>query len=145
MRLPYLAFSRIQARYTVGVAAVIFDDKGRVLLVEHTYHPRFPWGLPGGWIDDDEDPAAAVARELDEELQLAVRVLRVVHTAKTARNHIDLAFLCDALSPVGNLSHELLAYKWRAPERMPQIKRFHRQSIVAACEFAQRSDNWERV
>ena len=67
LRLPYLLFSRAQARYTVGVAAVVFDDQGRILLVEHSYHPRFPWGLPGGWIGDDEDPAAAILRELKEE------------------------------------------------------------------------------
>ena len=145
MRLPYLVFSRIQARYTVGVAAVILDEHRRVLLVEHAYHPRQPWGLPGGWIDEDEDPALAVARELNEELELEVRVLRVVHSAKTVRNHIDLAFHCDALSPIGKLSHELLAYKWFAPERMPELKRFHRQSIQAACEYAQRRENWGRV
>lgn len=145
MRLPYRLFSRLQARYTLGVAAVILNSDGCVLLVEHAYHPRFPWGLPGGWIDSDEDPAAAIARELNEELQLQVRVIRVVHTARTVPNHVDLAFLCEASSPIGDLSHELLAFRWVAPQQLPEIKRFHRQSIEAAFELAQGSDAWEPV
>ena len=145
MRLPYLAISRAQARFTVGVAAVILDDDGRVLLVEHAYHPRFPWGLPGGWIDADEDPAAAAIRELSEELELDVRVLRVVHSAKTVPNHIDLAFQCKAISPIGKLSHELLAYRWVAPDQLPEIKRFHRHAIEAAFALARGGDAWEQV
>ena len=132
MRLPYLLISRTQARYSVGVAAVVLDDCGRVLLVEHSYHPRFPWGLPGGWIGDDEDPAAAIVRELQEELQLEVDVVRVIHSSKTVRNHIDLAFLCHANCPVGKLSHELLDYAWVNCDELPEIKTFHRRSIEAA-------------
>lgn len=134
MRMPYLVYSRMQARYTIGVAAVILDGAGRVLLVEHAYHPRFAWGLPGGWIEKDEDPSAAVLRELSEELQLNARVLRVVHSSKTAPNHIDLAFQCEALSPIGKLSHELLNFEWVAREDLPTVKRFHRQAIEFAIE-----------
>lgn len=131
MRFAFRLFSRAQARYTVGVAAVILDDNGRVLLVEHAYHPRLPWGLPGGWLDGDEAPAAAIARELKEELQLHAHVIRVVYAAKTVPNHIDLAFQCEALNQVGELSHELLAYRWFALDQLPDIKGFHRRSIEA--------------
>lgn len=132
LRLPYRLFSRLQARYSVGVAAVVLDDSGRILLVEHSYHPRFPWGLPGGWIGEDEDPAAAVIRELKEELQLEVDVIRVIHISKTVHNHIDLAFLCEARCPVGKLSHELLDYAWVTCDELPALKNFHRRSIEAA-------------
>ena len=145
MRLPYLVYSRTQARYTIGVSAVILDGAGRVLLVEHAYHPRFPWGLPGGWIDADEDPSAAIVRELSEELQLNARVVRVVYIAKTAPNHIDLAFHCEASSPIGKLSHELLDFKWVARGHLPDIKRFHRQSIETAYAHIQGGEEWERV
>ena len=73
LRIPFLIFHRLQSRYTVGVAGVVLDERGRVLIVEHAYHPRYPWGLPGGWIGEDEDPADAILRELREELQLARR------------------------------------------------------------------------
>lgn len=132
VRLPYLVYHQTRPRYTLGVVAVIADVAGAVLLVEHVYHPRFAWGLPGGWIDADEDPAAAILRELHEELALSARVCRVAHLAKTAPNHIDIAFLCAAESPVGKLCHELLAYRWVAADELPPLKPFHARAIELA-------------
>ena len=132
MRLPYFAYQRTRARYTLGVAAVILDQRGAVLLVEHAYHPRFPWGLPGGWIDADEDPAAAVLREVREELSLDARIGTVVYAARTAPNHIDIAFQCNADGDVGKLSHELLDYRWLDCESLPPLKPFHARAIELA-------------
>ena len=145
LQLPYQVFSRAQARYTVGVAAVVFDDRDRVLLVEHAYHPHFPWGLPGGWVDADEDPAKSVLRELKEELQLEAKALCVVHVNKTAPNHIDLAFLCEAMSPVSKLSHELLGYEWIGREHLRNLKPFHHRAIEAARALRRRSVAWDQA
>ncbi len=135
MRLPYAIFSRAQARYTVGVAAVVFDGKKRILIVEHAFHPRLPWGLPGGWVDEDEDPAECVLRELKEELQLEAEVVCIVQASQTAQNHIDLAFLCEAKSAVGELNHELLGHKWLNAERLPELKPFHQRAIEMAVKM----------
>ncbi len=143
-RLPYLIFSRAQARFTIGVAAIVIDDHGRVLLVEHAYHPRYAWGLPGGWIDRDEEPAAGVLRELREELQLDADVVRVVLSSKTAPHHIDLAYLCEAKCAVGKLSHELLGFKWIDLAQLPRLKTFHRRAIEAACAQATEPIELER-
>ncbi|MCY3574967.1 MAG: NUDIX hydrolase [Chloroflexi bacterium] len=132
VRLPYLIYQRARPRYTLGAAAVILNESGAVLLVEHVYHPRFAWGLPGGWVDFDEDPAVGIVRELHEELTLSARVSRVLHVAKTARSHIDIAYLCVAESSVGKLSHELLAYRWAAESDLPLLKPFHARAIELA-------------
>lgn len=145
MRIPYKIYSRVQARYTLGVAAVVFDRQGRVLLVEHTYHPRYPWGLPGGWVDANEDPAGTVRRELMEELQLEAGNATVVHASKTAQNHVDMAFICELKGSIGTLSHELLGYEWVELEQLPELKPFHRRSIEAACAHYRRSLEWERA
>ena len=134
MKLPYFVIQRTRPRYTIGVAAVIFDQSGAALLVEHAYHPRDPWGLPGGWIDADEDPAQAILRELREELSLTAEIRRVVHVARTVPNHVDIAFLCAAKSPVGALSHELLAWRWVAMEALPRLKPFHARAIQLASQ-----------
>ena len=131
-RLPFLVFRRFQARYTVGVAAVVLDADGKALLVEHAWHPRHPWGLPGGWIDDDEDPAAALQRELREELQLQVAIVKPLHISKPFHNHIDISFLCQPCGAVGELSSELLDYRWATRDSLPQLHRFHQQSLDIA-------------
>lgn len=49
---------------------LIRDDAGRVLLCELTY--KLEWDLPGGVVDPGEAPATTLAREVREELGLAV-------------------------------------------------------------------------
>lgn len=138
-------FRGLQARYTVGVVAVVIDSRGRVLIVEHVLHPRHPWGLPGGWIGHNEDPSAAVTRELREELQLAADAVNILHIAKSARSHIDIAFLCQAQGSVGKLSRELLNHKWVKPDQLPSLHPFHKKSIEIAFKTVRRSPEWEQT
>ena len=60
-------------------AAVLVEQQGRVLLVRRVNEPfRGLWTLPAGFVDADEDPASAAARECLEETGLTVRVTRVI-------------------------------------------------------------------
>ncbi|MCW2779452.1 MAG: putative ADP-ribose pyrophosphatase [Frankiales bacterium] len=63
----------------VGVGAVVLDDAGRLLLVKRGIPPaKGLWSLPAGFVDADEDPRAAAAREALEETGLVVDVGDVV-------------------------------------------------------------------
>lgn len=57
------------ANVSVGACALVQDAQGQLLLAHHTYHTR-PWGVPGGFIGNDEQPGAGLARELREELSV---------------------------------------------------------------------------
>jgi 8-oxo-dGTP diphosphatase len=76
--LPYWARAAVlrlvNHQFMVGIAAVILDEQGRVLLFKHTYRPEMPWGLPGGWLKRGEEPSAAVEREVYEESKMRVQV-----------------------------------------------------------------------
>lgn len=52
-----------------GAAGAVYDAQGRVLLVRHTYMDG--WRLPGGGVGRGEAAAAAVLRELKEEVGLS--------------------------------------------------------------------------
>ena len=62
--------------YRANVGAVLFNGVGQVLVARRADLPNAE-GAPGGWqlpqggIDDDEDPAIAVFRELEEEVGTA--------------------------------------------------------------------------
>jgi ADP-ribose pyrophosphatase YjhB (NUDIX family) len=68
------AFFASLPRAVLGASVVLRDSSGRVLLVEPTY--RDTWLLPGGTVEDGEQPADAARRETQEELglELAHRV-----------------------------------------------------------------------
>jgi ADP-ribose pyrophosphatase YjhB (NUDIX family) len=58
----------------VAAAALILQDE-KVLLVRRTMEPmQGRWTLPAGFIDADEDPALAAAREVEEETGLIVMI-----------------------------------------------------------------------
>lgn len=68
-------------------AAVLVEQDGRVLLVQRANEPfRGLWTLPAGFVDADEDPARAAARECEEETSLKVRVTRPLEIV-TGREH----------------------------------------------------------
>lgn len=58
-----------------SVAALIRDDAGRILLVQHV---EGRWQLPGGAVDPDERPAAAMQRECREEAGIEVEPVRIL-------------------------------------------------------------------
>ncbi|MEZ4358701.1 MAG: NUDIX hydrolase [Kofleriaceae bacterium] len=59
----------------IAVAAIIFDARGRVLLIERGRPPGAGlWSVPGGRVELGESLAAAVQREVAEETGLRVDV-----------------------------------------------------------------------
>jgi ADP-ribose pyrophosphatase YjhB (NUDIX family) len=63
----------------VGVGALVRDDRGRLLLVRRAVTPgKGLWALPAGYVDADEDPREAAAREVREETGLEVTCGAVV-------------------------------------------------------------------
>ncbi|HRC55553.1 MAG TPA: NUDIX hydrolase, partial [Kofleriaceae bacterium] len=63
----------------IAVAALVFDDTGRVLLIERAHAPGAGlWTVPGGRLEFGEALEAAVRREIEEETGLVVEVGELV-------------------------------------------------------------------
>ncbi len=126
-----------QPKFSAGVVGVVFDQQGRVLLVEHVFHPYAPWGLPGGWVDRSEHPAQTIEREMLEELGLKVQVGPIL-LAEIDGNHLDMAYLCSMSGTISKLSRELLNVGWYDADTMPTLLSFHRRAIHAAHTFQEK-------
>jgi 8-oxo-dGTP diphosphatase len=62
------------------VVAAIIERDGEVLICQRHHNDPMPlkWEFPGGKIEPGEEPRAALARELEEELGIAAEVGRCV-------------------------------------------------------------------
>jgi len=73
-------------------AAVVVEADGGIVLGRRAIEPAYgEWCLPGGFVNDDEHPAAAAVRECREEINADVELtalLGVYHVAKTTASSI---------------------------------------------------------
>ena len=130
--LAYYLYRLVQPKYSVGVVGVILNEKHEILIVEHIYHPKNPWGLPGGWTNANEDPQNTIIREAKEELDLTIKIERLLLLRHTGRKHLDIAYLCQPVNEIGQLNSEILDYAWRAKSELPVLHPFHWRAIETA-------------
>jgi HAD superfamily hydrolase (TIGR01450 family) len=102
-------------RIRPGVAAVVLDDSGRVLLVKRS--DREQWALPTGSVEAGESLTRALAREVREETGLAIEIRELtgvysapeqqvfVYPSGRAVHFVTCCFRC---APVGE---ELTAHR----------------------------------
>jgi ADP-ribose pyrophosphatase YjhB (NUDIX family) len=121
-------------RFAVGVAALIRDERGQVLLVHRTYSRDEPWALPGGWLErSDETIARALQRELREETGLRVQVGEVGAVERTGFALVVLmhAELLDAETQF-RPSAEVSEMAWVEANRVGELSRFNARLLRQA-------------
>jgi ADP-ribose pyrophosphatase YjhB (NUDIX family) len=70
----------------VGVAAVVFDDSGRVLLGRRNGSCRGLWCIPCGYVEYEEDVYDAIRREFIEETNLEIKVTGILAVRSNFHN-----------------------------------------------------------
>ena len=143
MRLPLLhglmlwGMKVLVPQQRIGVSLIALDDQDRVFLLKHVFHPRVPWGPPGGWLGRNEAPAAGVLRELYEETGLTAVLGPVVHMALEERpTHIGIAYMAKIQPGTLRLSSEILEAAWFAVDALPQPQYpFTKQAIKTAVQY----------
>jgi ADP-ribose pyrophosphatase YjhB (NUDIX family) len=110
-----------QSRFTITVGAVITNDRGQLLLLEHVFRAGSGWGIPGGFIAATEQPEAALRRELREEvgLELEHAELAFVRTLRRAK-HLEMVFRCRARGPARPQSLEVKSAAWFPLDALPE-------------------------
>ena len=110
----------------VDVRGGVFDG-GRVLLVRERSDGR--WTLPGGWVDVNDAPSEAVAREIREEsgyearaVKLAALVDKNRHPHPPGIHHIyKLFFLCEITGGSPSASNETDAVAFFSVRELPEL------------------------
>jgi len=110
----------------VDVRGGVFQGD-KVLLVRERTDGR--WSLPGGWVDVNDGPAAAVEREIFEEsgyeakaIKLAMLVDRNQHPHPPSVNHIyKLFFLCELTGGAPKISNETDGVDFFPVNALPEL------------------------
>ena len=103
-----------------GVAGMVMDAQGQVLLVRQTYMTG--WRLPGGGISRGETPEAALRRELQEEVGLSggqARLFGLYSRRVWWLTHITALYLIEGAAVNFKRNLEVRAIAWVRPEAPP--------------------------
>lgn len=108
---------------TVGVRVMVFDDQGRVLLIEHSYTPG--WHFPGGGVERGESAEIAAARELEEEAGVRpdgrMTLVSIHDNARLFRGDHVLLYRLDRWTPTPVTTRgEILRRDWFDPRDLPE-------------------------
>jgi 8-oxo-dGTP pyrophosphatase MutT (NUDIX family) len=100
-------------RFPVSVKGVVIRD-GAVVLLENE---RDEWELPGGKLEHSESPERCLAREIEEELQLAIRPDSLldswIYTIVPGIHVLILTYGCsETFQRQAVLSHEHKRLRW---------------------------------
>lgn len=108
----------------VVVAAVIVRD-GRILVCQRNRKDSFPlkWEFPGGKVKRGETPAAALSRELREELgvgsTIGAEVFRTRHKYSQMKDEVELIFFRANLESATLQNRVFEAIAWLEPAALP--------------------------
>ena len=123
-RLPGFARRRLvrtgQRRFTVTAGALIFDERDRILLLEHVFRPDSGWGIPGGFVNKGEQPEAALRRELREEIGIELADVSMLFARALSKpQQIEIYFRATAIGRPVPCSFEIRSADWFSVEDLP--------------------------
>ncbi|MFF6870072.1 NUDIX hydrolase [Streptomyces sp. NPDC090109] len=130
-----------QLLFLPGVSAVVFDDRGRVLLGRRSDNGR--WAIIGGIVEPGEQPADCAVREVYEETAVRCEVERIV-IVETLRKPVvypngdqcqfmDVTFRCRAVGGEARVNDdESTEVGWFDVDDLPEMKRFSHLRIEKA-------------
>lgn len=120
-KTPYYVRAKVvritQKTFTVSAAAIITNENGEVLLLDHVFRPASGWGIPGGFAVYGEQPENTLKRELREETNLELQDVELVRI-RTVHSHIEILFRATS-GGTAKVSREINQAGWFGIDEMP--------------------------
>lgn len=110
----------MEPSFTVSAAAIVTNDEGRVLLLDHVIRPRSGWGLPGGFLEHGEQPEDGIRREISEETSLELFDLKMLRI-RTLGSHIEILFRASANGTPRLDGSEIKGFGWFRIDELPEM------------------------
>jgi len=110
----------------VGVRGAVFDENGRILMVQER-EDNDRWTLPGGWAEVNQTPAESAAREVFEESGYRVRPVKLAAVWDRSRQKhppglwsvARMFFICVLEGGEASTSLETSGVGWFAEDALP--------------------------
>ena len=109
-----------QRRFTVTAGVMIFDDQGRILLLDHAFRPDSGWGIPGGFLGRGEQPEEALRRELREEVGLELKSVNLAFVRTFTHRQVELIFHCQPNGDAHPRGLEVKTAAWFSIDALPE-------------------------
>jgi len=108
-------------------SGLVLDGGGRILLARRAREPdQGKWDLPGGFLNEGEDPRDALRRELTEETSLDVELLEFFDVvvdrygdADDAQWTLNLYWTCRVVSGTPTPADDVDELRWFARDELP--------------------------
>jgi len=121
VRMRRLSMRFTHTRFTVTAGAVIFNDQKQVLLLKHRFRAGSGWGLPGGFLEQGEQPIDALRRELREEIGLELEDVKVFAARSFKKpKQVEVLFRARANASVKPLTMEVERAEWFSIDSLPE-------------------------
>jgi ADP-ribose pyrophosphatase YjhB (NUDIX family) len=113
-------------------SGLVLDDEGRILLARRAQEPdKGKWDLPGGFLNEGEDPREGLRRELMEEASLDVEPLEFFDVVvdrygdeDDAQWTLNLYWMCRVRSGTPTPADDVDELTWFARDELPPNDKF---------------------
>ena len=120
------------------VSALMVDAQGRTLLVERGIDPRKgEWDLPGGFLEDGEDPKEGLKREMREELSVDTEPGALLGLFPDTYayggevfNTLNAVYMASIVSGELRPGDDVSGVRWFKPDELPERMAFRNNEIA---------------